>query len=179
MAKQPEPKTGRIGICAQCHNKAETKVYPGFNPDPVCENCQKENVALENKIDGQGKPSAIPGKDSTGNGAGPGAGLPSRAPIDDPERAAYLRVIEEKADAEWLKKFIEEVLVKNVLQYDWKTIIRSERWFSVLDLRRYALDLDPDFEKVVKQDKPAPQPQPARARTPKKIRRAERHAPAA
>lgn len=134
---------GTIGPCAQCHNKAEVAKYPGDNPEQICEKCHLENMALERKIgEVHGHPAptfAPPVRYSTAETGG------------DPERELYLRVISEGATEDWVEDFIKEVLTKNVLKYDWKQIIRSERWFSILDLRRFALDINPDFEK----DRPA------------------------
>jgi hypothetical protein len=38
-----------------------------------------------------------------------------------------------------------------VFEYDFMRIIENERWFSLMDLRRLALKVDPFFERVVEQ----------------------------
>ncbi len=132
-----QPLTSSIGFCSQCRNKAEISVYPGDNPDPICGDCYQENLKLEQAIADQGKQPQ-----PTQNGAA------QPAPVAQlPERERYIKTICEKADDAWVGQFIEEVIVKNVLRYDWQTIIQNERWFSVLDLRRFALGLDPDVDK--------------------------------
>lgn len=136
---------GRIGVCAQCHNKAEVAVYPGGNPDSICETCHLDNQKLEAKIqEKHGTPAHDPRLVGTADVYQSNFG--TRRPVDERER--YIAVISGKATEEWVDKFIKEVLTKNVLKFDWKEIIQSERWFSLLDLRRWALEVDPDMEKM-------------------------------
>ena len=135
-----------IGVCAQCGNKAEVATYPGFNPQAVCENCQKGNEGLEQIIAEKQVVRSEPLERNT-NGL-----FQSRSESQGDERELYIRTITNKATDEWLKRFIKEVVVKQVLRNDWKSIIRNERWFSLLDLRRFALDIDPDV------DRPEPPP---------------------
>ena len=127
-----------IGPCAQCGNKAEIKTYPGFNPQAVCENCQRDNERLEEKIiEKAGEKKQAQNRVVT-----------EEMPVYvGDERELYIRTISNKATDEWLKRFIKEVVIKQVLRNDWKTIIRNERWFSLLDLRRFALEVDPDVDK--------------------------------
>lgn len=68
---------------------------------------------------------------------------------DDLERETYLEIIKNKANDEWVNKLIKEIISKKILKYDWFRVIQQHRWFSVLDLRRFALDLDPKFEASV------------------------------
>lgn len=65
---------------------------------------------------------------------------------NDLERDTYLEIIKSKATEKWVKNLIKEIIAKKILQYDWFRVIQQSRWFSVLDLRRFALDLDPEFE---------------------------------
>lgn len=167
--------TGAIGTCAQCRNKAEVAHYPYDpvdnpqpNPDEICESCYKANVELEHKITDAGgnrpeshnKPADVPAGQ-----AGPGPGVSSiMTPSVDAfaaERARYLEVIFAKSNDEFVDKFIDEVVKKSVLKFDWKEIMKSVRWFSVLDLRKFALELDPNFEKPlpVKKSRRRSQPQ--------------------
>ncbi len=127
------------GICAQCRNKAEVKTYPNDNPDPICEKCYVDNQRLEKKIAEKGG-AAIASESA-----------PSR--INEvlgasDERERYIQAIIQGASDKWIESFIKEVVVKNVLRYDWKEIIKFERWFSILDLRRFALEVNPNFEQL-------------------------------
>lgn len=124
-----------IGTCAQCMNKAEVHVYPNDNPQAICENCHNENMKLEKKIQDK---TVVKSSESIGY----------RLEPSNDERDQYIRVICNKASEEWVKSFIKEVVTRKVLTYDWRTIIRNERWFSILDLRRFALEIDPDMDKV-------------------------------
>ena len=130
--------TGSIGNCAQCMNKAEVRVYPNDNPEPICENCYRENQKLEQKI-----------SDKTPQASQPEQWNPP-ASMGGTERDMYIDVISRMASDEWVKKFTKDI--KRVLINDWKTLIRNERWFSLLELRRYALQVDTDM------DKPKPKP---------------------
>lgn len=167
--------TGSIGICAQCRNKAEVAHYPYHpednpqpHPDEICESCYKSNVELEHKINAAGgnRPESH-NPPATGNGKDVATGSPAPSSIFTPagaafseERARLLAVIHEKATDSWVEKFIEEVVTGKVMKFDWKQIIQSERWFSVLDLRKFAIELDPNFEKpVVEKKKRRRQPQ--------------------
>ena len=129
-------KFGKIGMCAQCHNKAEVHKYPNDNPDPICEDCYKENQQLEKKI--QSKAEQVQSAQVT---------LDVSTSYGSDERQQYLDVIWREATDEWLENLINEVLTKKVMYYDWKKIIMNERWFSILDLRRFALELCPDMDK--------------------------------
>lgn len=156
--------TGSIGTCDQCRNKAEVAVYPYHpydnpqpNPQPICESCYKENVKLEHKIteSGGNRPESHnpPTVEVEGAKHVSSSGLQSSRNGEDPyaaERARYLQVIFEKADDAFVEKFITEVVVKSVLKFDWQEIMKLERWFSVLDLRKFALELDPMFDKPKK-----------------------------
>lgn len=138
---------GRISICAQCKNKSEVKVYPNDNPDPICEDCYKENLRLETQIEERHKMGVSEGG-PIGKTVRVINSSSSFAIFETPssERQRYIDVIVGGANSKWLDSFIQEVIVKRVLQYDWKTIIQNERWFSILDLRRLALEVDPGFE---------------------------------
>ena len=135
------PRIGAIGICAQCRNKAEVSLYPNDNPEPICESCYRDNQKLEKVISDKREASGI-------RDVRPIAERQPQNVTGDPERDRYIEVITEGAKDEWVTSFIREVVTKNVLKYDWKYIIRNERWFSVLDLRRFALEVNPGFEDV-------------------------------
>lgn len=133
---------GSIGICAQCKNKSEVARYPNDNPDPICEDCYRENQILEQKINDKQTEAldvVYPANHPARNGNNSSGFTPS-------ERDRYIQIITSRASDAWVDSFIREVVVKNVLKYDWKEIIKSERWFSVLDLRRFALEVSPNFE---------------------------------
>lgn len=156
------PLTGEIGICAQCRNKAEIRVYEGWNPEPVCEDCQRDNVNLEKKSQANGGASLLPPLKSS-----PASSVPVdfRGQTSTEERDRYIAVIAQ-ADPKWVDRFIKEVMAKNVLLYDWKEIIKFDRWFSVLDLRRFALEVNPNFESEIEEELP-----PSTTSNPKKTRR--------
>ncbi len=128
--------TGSIANCAQCMNKSEVRIYPNDNPQPICEDCYKENQKLELKISDKAV-EAIRSQEnysfnpSTSNG--------------NSERDKYIDTICRMASDEWVKKFTKDI--KRMLVNDWQTIIRNERWFSLLELRRYALQVNPELEK--------------------------------
>lgn len=131
---------GMIGICAQCRNKAEIALYDGDNPDPICESCHHENAKLEKFIANKnGNASQTFRQDQHSISK-------SQPQSYDSERERYIEIITSGADNKWVDSFIKEIVLKNVIKYDWKQVIRSERWFSVLDLRRFALDVNPGFE---------------------------------
>jgi hypothetical protein len=136
-----EPMVGAIGRCAQCGNNSEIRVYPNDNPQPICESCYLGNQQLEQKITEKKESASI--QTALENSR---TGL-LQSSIGSDERELYIRTISNKASDEWLKHFINEVVTKQVLIYDWKTIIRNERWFSLLDLRRFALEVDPNLDK--------------------------------
>lgn len=136
--------TGAIGVCAQCRNKAEVKLYDGWNPEPVCEDCQRENVKLEKVNQDKGGASLLPALKPASAAS---AKLVDFHGTASEEREQYIAVISQ-ADPKWVEHFIKEVMAKNVLLYDWKEIIKFERWFSILDLRRFALEVNPDFERA-------------------------------
>lgn len=123
-----------IGRCNQCGNQSELKIYPNDNPQAICENCHRDNLKLEGKI--LEKKAVVNVVEVSSN----------NHQVSD-ERSRYINIIVSKASDQWLDSFIKEVVVKKVLIYDWKTIIQNERWFSILDLRRFALDIDPDMDK--------------------------------
>jgi hypothetical protein len=130
--------SANIGICAQCRNKAEIRTYPNDNPEPICEACYKSNQELEKKISDKAQVVMATNEKKSYETSGP--------IVTSDEREHYIRTICNKADDKWLERFITEVVTKKVLIYDWKTIIRNERWFSILDLRRFALEVDPDLD---------------------------------
>ena len=76
------------------------------------------------------------------------------------ERNFYLSLVQEEATDEWVNKFIKEVVSRKILKYDWKKVLENKRWFSTLDLRRFALEVNPDFEKpeVVPNEDPGDNP---------------------
>lgn len=139
-----QPIVGRMGFCAQCRNKAEVSVYPGGNPQAICGDCYQEDMKLEEII-------------SERNGATQGGPMLAphviaAAPVQVSERDRYINCIQSKASPEWLEGFINEVIIKNVLKFDWKEIIQNQRWFSILDLRRFALQVDPAVDDPPKQE---------------------------
>jgi hypothetical protein len=136
-----EPTVGRMGRCSQCGNHAEIRIYPNDNPQPICENCYKENQVLEQKI--ATKTDTVRQESQYTSTPQFVSGEPNS------EREVYIRAICNKATDEWLTHFISEVVTKKVLIYDWRTIIRNERWFSLLDLRRFALEVDPNIDQPV------------------------------
>lgn len=150
---QGNPIGNKIGVCAECHNKAEVAVYSGGNPQAVCEDCYKADLLLQKKIaQKNGAQVVMPGVGGTVSSGTASSSVSTAISFigANDERQRYLDVIQ-RASPSWVDGFIKEVMVKRVLQYDWKEIVKSERWFSVLDLRRFALEVDPDFEKSTKQ----------------------------
>lgn len=130
--------TGSIATCAQCLNKAEVRVYPNDNPDPICEDCYQDNQKLEHKI-------ATKAEETRSLNTPLPEAKETALFQSSSEREKYIDVICRMASDEWVKKFTKDI--KRVLVNDWQTIIRNERWFSLLELRRYALQLSPDMDK--------------------------------
>lgn len=164
-------RTGHIGICAQCKNKSEIALYPNDNPQEICEACYRDNCKLEQKI----AEKAEAATNTNVNGAvAPLRQTSSSSSSSSPERDRYIDVICRNADPKWVDTFIREVVVKNVLKYDWKMIIQNDRWFSVLDLRRFALDIDPGFETETEKVEPSrlvtPEVKPKRTRTKRNVK---------
>lgn len=137
-----QPIVGRMGMCSQCKNKAEVAIYPGDNPDPICEDCYRQNIVLETEIQKK-------------------AVSPNPAPLDivqsssvmSGERFKYIECICNKATDEWLDKFIREVIADQVIRYDLAEVLKNDRWFTILDLRRYAKQIDQNI------DQPKPEPE--------------------
>lgn len=126
---------GAIANCAQCLNKAEVRIYPNDNPQPICEDCYRDNQKLEHKIIEKAEASR-PEPSYSFNPPPSNGGS---------ERDRYIDTITRMASDEWVKKFTKDL--KRVLINDWQTIIRNERWFSLLELRRFALEVDSQFDK--------------------------------
>ena len=163
------PRVGHMGFCAQCKNKSEVRLYSGDNPEPICEDCYMSNQQLEAKI-GNKEVLALQGQNPAQNYI---SGSP---PPPTDERSIYLDVVS-KASPEWVNKFISEIVTKQVLQYDWFTIVKNDRWFSILDLRRFALQVNPEFEKPKEishariEPRIEPRPEIVRTSTRPKVRR--------
>lgn len=132
--------TGAIANCAQCMNKAEVRIYPNDNPQAICEDCYKDNQKLEQKI--ATKAEAVSLNNAVDFKTDNTPLLQSYSGL---ERDKYIDIICRMASDEWVKKFTSHI--KRALVNDWQTIIRNERWFSLLELRRFALQLDPDMDK--------------------------------
>lgn len=126
----------KIDICQICHQRAELMLYDSRE---ICGECMivmnAGGVRKEGESPLKAKPEHI---------------LPERVgPVDtyeDLERSTYLRIIQAKHTKRWVVKFIAEVVAKKILKFDWFTVIENKRWFSVLDLRRFAIELDPGLE---------------------------------
>lgn len=129
--------TGSIANCAQCLNKAEVRIYPNDNPDPICEDCYRDNQKLEQKISDKSEEVR---KESQVNHQSVNPYSQSGS-----ERDQYIDTICRMASDEWVRKFTKDI--KRILINDWKTIIRNERWFSLLELRRFALEVNPEMDK--------------------------------
>lgn len=136
-----QPIVGHTGFCSQCRNKAEVKTYPGDNPDPICGDCYNENLKLERFIQDKQDASIV----ST-NGQTNLASSKTIPEILENERERYIKCIKEKANATWIDNFITEVVAKQILRFDFDQVLRNERWFTVLDLRRHALSIDPRID---------------------------------
>lgn len=127
-----------LANCSQCHNRAEVRVYRGFNPDPVCENCQEQNLKLENKIESKGSSKEVPTVGSRGL---------RQENQDLPERDSYVKTIIDNATPEWIENFCKETIESKILTYDWDLFLSNERYFSLLELKRLATDI-PKKEQV-------------------------------
>ena len=68
-----------------------------------------------------------------------------------PEKARYLEIIR-SASPELVDEIVKDIYEKKILHYDFNQIVLNERWFSLMDLRRMALRINPNFEKDLKQE---------------------------
>lgn len=137
-----------IDNCHVCRQRAELMLYAPDNR-MVCGECRLVlDAGAVRNLDEPFK----------SNGKGHESGIRHVAPLTDQEeqvdyeRQGYLDVIQRKADSVWVAKLIKEVVAKKILKYDWFRVISNPRWFSVLELRRFALELDPEFEREVPEE---------------------------
>ena len=130
-----------IDSCQICRQRAELMLY---KPDGrmVCGECRMvmdAGAVLHVGENQTGQPEFY-GRSVVSN-------LQPGMTEEEMERQKYIGVIASKANDAWITRLIKEVISKRILKYDWQRVIANPRWFSVLDLRRFALDLDPNFEK--------------------------------
>ena len=166
-------EVGVIGFCMICRNKAELHKVLGDSRD-MCGDCaeaitygmKRRKVGPYSEEIVGAKAKVVPTQAVSPNG---------EQPTD--EKSNYLKIIRDGVSPDMIDTIIQEILVKKILHFDFNRIIENDRWFSVLDLRRMALQVDPDFEKP----KPIP-PEPEKEyrgpvtvlkphKEPKKVRR--------
>jgi hypothetical protein len=130
--------TGPIGICQICQNKAELHGIPNDERN-MCEECAEVMLAGRNKKQEMVQATPRPVFQSV-----------QQVPMSD-EKALYLYTIRSKIKTEQIGAAIEELIDKKVFEYDFMRIIENERWFSLMDLRRLALKVDPFFERAIEE----------------------------
>lgn len=117
-----------LGECQVCRNRAEVQSIPDGRK--VCGDCLKVLSGKLKKIHQEQRPPQVQEEQVTD------------------ERTGYLNFILENADQEWVKNFIIETVAGKILLYDWQNVIANERWFSVLDLKRFSCEIRESIEQV-------------------------------
>ena len=144
-------KTGALGQCQICQCRAELGAYEDGRS--ICEECFEAMSAGKQRNIDAGKCIPLPGFSAVGfeketEAAKLQVGLQvGWDSISAGERLRYIEVIREKATTEVIKQVISALVSEGTLTHDFHKIIQNERWFSVLDLRKIALRVSPNFEK--------------------------------
>lgn len=142
-------KTGPLGVCQICQCRSELGQYEDGRQ--ICEECYQAMSLGKDRNIAAGK--VLPPAEG---GAFPAPTVyESRTTLPSPvwdsmevsERSRYIEVIKEKATPEVIKQVITALVSEGTLTHDFHKIIQNERWFSVLDLRKIALKVSPNFEK--------------------------------
>lgn len=144
---QAKKESGPIGFCQVCRNKAELQAIPGDSRS-MCGDCAVTLTSgMKRRKVGPYSEELLGPKPIAPVASWqyqPGVVMPLVNGND--EKRKYLEVIRQ-AEPGFIDKTINEIVSKKILHFDFNRIIENDRWFSVLDLRRMALDVDPDFEK--------------------------------
>lgn len=146
-----------LGPCDICRNRAELAPYSDGRQ--ICGDCMEAMLAGE---------------------ARRGLTQPEPAPLDPPppssEREAYLATIN-KATPVQINKIVRRLVRERVFHVEFDQIVRNERWFSLMDLRRIALEVDSRLkscshptDKVRKRRSKPCQSQPPQIRTKRRNR---------
>ena len=133
--------SGPIGICQVCRNRHELGHFDGRS---VCEECYKvmEEGYKRNVASGKVK---LPEEDESGLEI---PKIPQSSSsqawnsVDADEKSRYLEVIK-GASEETILEVIDNLVSEKILVHDFHKIIQNERWFSIVDLRRIALKVNP------------------------------------
>lgn len=133
--------TGAIGTCQVCMNKAELHNLVDDDRN-MCEDCAKAIfTGRQQKKEYNGQVDIKPACNSPTMQAV--LSLSER----DEEKELYLYTIRGKVSKEQVNQVVLELVDKQVFHYDFSRILENPRWFSLMDLRRLALLVDPNFEK--------------------------------
>lgn len=122
-----------IGHCPACGQRAEI-INSRFGR--ICDSCAQREEQLEAQHQGGNTRSS--------------SGLvvhrqPTAAPVSVDERTKYLEVIR-GASKPMVDRIVARLVRERVFHVEFDRIIENERWFSLMDLRRIALMVDPKFE---------------------------------
>lgn len=133
-------ETGIIDYCPDCKQRTE------LMRTGICENCQKEKDWEDQDPRKKLPPRVDPAPYLKKNQPVCAPGEPTMSP----EKERYLTVIREGMTTQMVDEIVKDIYEKRILHYDFNQIINNDRWFSLMDLRRMALKVDPNFERVDK-----------------------------
>ena len=129
--------SGPIGQCDICRNRHE---LGGFDGRMICEECFKcMQAGLEKKR------AAIQGDAPPPPCQAPQVAIQTWNAVEGDEKARYLDIIR-GASPQIVSEVIDNLVQERVLEHDFHKIIQNERWFSIVDLRRIALRVNPEFD---------------------------------
>lgn len=130
-------ETGIIDFCSGCKQRAE------LQGNGLCGDCNKEQEFEDNdprkKLPTRVDPQKYlvkkdnPVQQFEGN-------------IDNNEKSKYLEIIL-GASQSLIDEVVKDIYEKRILHYDFNQVVQNERWFSLMDLRRMALKINPEMEK--------------------------------
>lgn len=146
---------GKIDRCECCGNRAELHSING-DPRKVCGDCAEAIIhGLKEKK--RGPYEVLPEAPTQPSIAG---GSLSFTPVTKPapvevfeteealEREAYLSSILAHITPKQVEKIIKDLYRKKVFQADFAKVVRNHRWFSLMDLRRIALEINSNVPKT-------------------------------
>ena len=148
-------KAGPIGNCQVCFNRKELGHYPDGRA--VCEECW-EALEFGRRRNIESGKIQVPADLDLESPAPVTPSIETQVPLsawtstDADERSRYLRIIQ-SAKREVIEGVIGKLVHSGVLHLDFHKIIQNERWFSIIDLRRIAEQVDPDALCTVQPEK--------------------------
>ena len=127
-----------IGVCQICRNRAELQRFDGFE---ACEECCK---AMQHGMDKRAQEQQ-PERPSPAPAVGICTAAPDAVAVppaaDSDERARYLAQVK-RADAALIDRIIRRLVRERVFHVEFDQVVENSRWFSLMDLRRLALEVE-------------------------------------